>query len=261
MADEDLAPDGDEAVDAPVVEDAPQPDTENTEPPSIDDIASKMGWVPQDQWRGDPKEWRPSHEFLSNTAKINTKLTSKLENVEKQLGTLARTSAAVTEQALAQQREELLRAREEAFDSGDKQAFNQADQKLAQIERQAPTVPNEPPETAEFRQRHQWFGQDKEATNWAVARAEQLAQQNIGVPRQLAIIEREVKDLFPEHFPKPQKGAPLNQPGARGAAVTKKGYSSLPADAKAAADEYVKRKVFANVEEYAKIYYEQEGVS
>lgn len=258
MADEDLAPDGDEAVDAPV-EDA-QPDNA-TEPQSIEDIASKMGWAPQDQWRGDPERWKPAHEFVVTTADINTKLTSKLENVEKQLGTLARTSAAVTEQALAKQREELLRAREEAFDSGDKKAFNQADQQLAQIERQAPTVPNEPPETAEFRQRHQWFGKDQEATNWAVSRAEQLAQQNIGVPRQLAIIEREAKDLFPEHFPKPQKGVQLNQPGARGAAVTKKGYSSLPADAKAAADDYVKRGVFKNGEEYAKIYFEQEGVS
>jgi hypothetical protein len=256
LADEDL--NGDEAVDV-VEEQATDTQPENTEPPTIDEIASRMGWAPQEEWRGDPAKWKPSHEFVATTADINTKLTSKLENVEKQLGTLARTSAAVTEQALAKQREELLAKREEAFESGDKQAFNQADQQLGQLERQ-PQLPKEPPETLEFRQRNPWMGQDPDATNYAANRAEQLAATGVGVKRQLEIVEREVKGMFPDLFPKQAKGAPLNQPGNRGGSVSRKGYSSLPTDAKAAADDYVKRGVFKDPEEYAKLDYEQEGV-
>lgn len=232
-------------------------EAENTEPQpiSVDDLATEMGWTPQDKWKGDPEKWKPSSEFMRHTVDVNRNLSGKLKGLEDQVSNMARTSAQVAELAVARERERLMAERQEAFDVGDSDAFNAADRKLVTIPAVAPVAP---PEAQEFVKRNAWFNQDQEATAWAINRAEELHKQGLGTARQLAIVEREAKNMFPELFeetPK-SKAAPLNRPGNRGAAVQAKGFSTLPDDVKAAAQDYAKRGV-CTTEEYAKIYYEQ----
>jgi len=146
------------------------------------------------------------------------------------------------QRAVAAERERLLKERDEAFDAGDRETFQRAEQELRKVETVA--TPAVPDETLSFVERNaSWFQKDTEATTWAVNRTEELAKQGFGVARQLAIVEREAKSLFPEFFeaekPKP-KPAPLNAPGARSGAPARKGYASLPDDAKKAADDYAR---------------------
>ena len=151
-----------------------------------------------------------------------------------------------------------MQEREEAFDAGDRDAFQKAERELAKVATVAP--PTVPDETHSFIERNaNWFQKDQEATAWAINRTNELAATGLGHARQLAIVEREAKTMFPEFFeaekPKP-KAAPLNNPGTRVAATSRKGFASLPADAqKAALDFEAKRGI--NREEYAKIYYEE----
>jgi len=151
-----------------------------------------------------------------------------------------------------------MQEREEAFDAGDRDAFVRAERELAKVVQVAP--PTVPDETHSFIERNaNWFQKDQEATAWAINRTNELAATGLGHARQLAIVEREAKQMFPEFFeaekPKP-KAAPLNTPGTRAAVYAKKGFASLPADAqKAALDFEAKRGI--NREEYAKIYYEE----
>lgn len=250
---EDLAQEGLEGVEAPIIEQQ----QEEHQPASVDDLASEMGWKPKDQWKGDPDKWKPADQFLRRTVDVNRALSDQMKGLQGQVDTMARTSAVIAERAIAAERERILAEKQEAFETGDGEAFNRADEKLKTLNVSIP--PQETPEVAAFKDRNAaWFNKDDDATRWAVNRAGELAKQGIGSPaRQLAIVEREAKQLFPEFFPEPAKGVPLNKPGPRGnSQATGKGYSALPADVQVAAIDYEKRGVCTK-EEYAKIYFEQ----
>jgi len=228
------------------------------EPVTLEGLASEMGWRPKEEWKGDPEKWKPAHEFMRATVDVNHKLGNRLKGVEEQLQRVARTSVTITEREVAKERERLLREREEAFDAGDREAFQRADRELAKV---ATVVePIIPDETQSFVERNSnWFQKDPEATAWAVNRADELAKTGLGHARQLAIVEREAKQLFPEFFEaeKPKaKPAPLNNPGARSASPARKGFASLPPEAQKAALDFEKKRGI-NREEYAKIYYEE----
>jgi len=227
-------------------------------PPTVEELAREMRWLPQEEYRGDPAKWKPAHEFVKATVDVNHKLANRLKGVEDQLSHVARTSAQITERAVSDARQKLLDERAEAFDTGDAVKFNRADKELAELPKAAPFVP---PETQDFMARNDWFDKDQEATGWAINRTNELANQGLGTARQLAIVEREAKQLFPELYPenKPRaRAAPLNQPGARGGQPATKTFGAMPAEAQKAALEYEARGICKR-DEYAKTYFEQEA--
>lgn len=259
---DDLPPDEGvaDAIDAPEIEDAADADNDAPPPaPTVEDLASEMGWRPQEEWRGDPDKWKPAHDFMRATVDVNRKVTNRLKGVEEQLSTMARTSATLTERAVAEERQRILSQRKEAIEMGDVEAVDQADAALRELPKLQPEGP--PPEAKDFIERNAWFNTDPEATTWAVNRAEELSKQGIGPARQVAIVEREAKGLFPELFPEPKakpKPVQLNQPGNRGGKTAAKGFSAMPAAAQAAALDYEKRGVCSK-EEYAATFFEQEA--
>lgn len=259
MDEENLIPEGEDAGEevTPIEQDEVA-QTDEGEVPSLEDVASRMGWSPKDQWRGDPEKWKPAHEYISATADINHKLVNKLNSFEQRMGHMARTSAAITERAIAQERQRILEAREEAITMGDHDGVRQADRQLQTLPAMEPDLP---PEAKEFKERNKWFDSDPEVTQWAINRAQQLSEQGLGAKRQLEIVEREAKGLFPDLFPveKPQaKAVPLSQPGKRGQSAPQgKTYANLPPEAKKAADEFA-RAGRCSVEEYAKVYFEEQ---
>jgi hypothetical protein len=250
MDEEEALEQVEETIAEPVAE-----EEETIQPISVDDLAIEMGWTPPDKWRGDPDKCKTSHDFVRHTVDINRTLTGRLRGLEDQVGNMARTSAEIAARAVTAEREKVLAERQEAFETGDSDAFNRADAKLDTI-KIAPVIP---PEVNAFAERNAaWFQKDEEATRWALSRTQELSEKGIGVTRQIAIVEREAKDLFPEFFeekPKPNP-APLNKPGNRGAAAQVKGFATLPDDVKTAANDYAKRGI-CSVDEYARIYYEQ----
>jgi|SRR6478736_6624244 len=233
-------------------------DQETQAPPSLEDLASEMGWRPQEEWKGDPTKWKPAHDFMRSTVDVNHKLNNRLKGLEDQIGNMARTSAQLTERALAKQREELQSVKEEAFETGDRETFMRAEKALQELPTAPPPVPNE---TQEFVTRHEaWFNKDREATQFAMNRCEELAKMGLSTARQLSTVEKEMKEYFPDLFPAAKataKPAPLNAPGNRGAQVNKKGFSALPADAQKQALDYEKRNVCTK-EEFASIYFEDQ---
>jgi hypothetical protein len=262
MDEEELPPEVEEITEAPVDDTEPEEQIDDA-PPSLEDLASRMGWTPKEKWRGDPDKWKPADQFISATADINSKLANKLTSFERQMEAMARTSAQITEQALAKQKQELLALREDAWNSADKDTFDRAEQQLKTIEQQQAQIGQAaPPEVQDFVERNKsWFNADPEATNWAMDRAEELARQGIGAARQIQIVEREAKGLFPEFFEEKSKpkSAPLNQPGARGVSQpTAKSFAALPKDAQAAALQF-ERAGRCTKEQYAKMYFEEEA--
>lgn len=257
---EQNASSGDEALEVDtgdIAEVEPVEVAAEPEPVTVEGLASEMGWRPKEEWKGDPEKWKPAQDYLRATVDVNRKLGNRLKGVEDQLQRVARTSVAMTERAVAAERERLLAMRDEAFDNGDRETFQRADQELRRVE--TTVQPIVPDETMSFVERNaHWFQKDAEATAWAVARTDELAKTGLGPARQLAIVEREAKQLFPEFFeaekPKP-KPAPLNTPGARSASPARRGFASLPPEAQKEALYFEKKGVPR--EEYAKTYYEE----
>ena len=255
---EQNASSGDEAIEAVEVEETEAVEVEQAEPVTIEGLAGEMGWRPKEDWKGDPDKWKPAHEYVRSTVDVNRKVVNRLKGVEDQLARVARTSVSITEREVAKERERLMQEREEAFDAGDRDAFVRAERELAKVVEVAPAPV--PDETHSFVERNaNWFQKDKEATAWAINRTNELAATGLGHARQLAIVEREAKAMFPEFFeaekPKP-KPAPLNTPGNRAAVSGKKGFSSLPADAQKAAIDFERTRGIKR-EDYAKIWYEE----
>ena len=259
MNEDDLPPMEDAGpVDAPAIDDTPIETTE-APPPSVEDIAAKMGWSPKENWRGDPNKWKPAHEFVSATAEINTKVTTEMKSVKEQLANINRTNAAMLERALAVQRQELESKRQEAFDIGDRATFDDADAKLKQL--QPVEATSQPaPEAQGFVEKHAaWFGKDQEATNWARNRAGDLANQGISPARQLQIVERELATLFPEYAEKPKpKAVALSQPGNRGGTTQRaKTFADMPAEAQKAAKDFAATGKIT-LQQYADSYFQSQ---
>lgn len=252
---------------------APEPNLEETQSdgvedpsvddvPSLEDVAAQMGWSPQDQWKGDPEKWKPAHEFVRDTAEINTKLNTRLKGFEQRLDSVNRTNEAMMERALATQRNELLAKKKEAFDLGDFEGMQAAEKRLDELPETVQSQPQTPPEAQAFIERHaSWWGKDQEATAWASNRAGELAKMGLGPARQTAIVERELGQFFPEYAtqkkskPKPTQ---LTQPGRRSATKKELTLSDLPKEAQDAARYFEKKGV--PVAEYLKSYKEQEGL-
>jgi hypothetical protein len=47
----------------------------------IEQRASSRGWVPKDEWDGDPEEWRPAKEFIDR-GELFKKIEDKIEQLK-----------------------------------------------------------------------------------------------------------------------------------------------------------------------------------
>lgn len=272
MADDTLLPEGEaEGNVAPPENEAPAPDLNgddraeggDTPPDPIEELAKELRWVPRDQFRGNPEDWKPADEFIRAGRDIQQKVSRELKEVRATVENMSRTSAAVLEQQLAQKKEELEARYTEAVEAGDPNAARQIDRKIASLEAQAPAYTGPPTDEGQrFAERNaSWYGKDQEATRYAVVRAQHYADQGVVNPaRQLAAVEKDMRELFPELFPKPAKPAPsVAQPTSRTATTSarKKSLHDLPAEAQAVARDMVERGVIPNTDIYVTNYFNQ----
>lgn len=193
---------------------------------------------------------------------------------------------------------ELAAQRDAAIEAGDKDAFRRADTEIAELERgkpaekqgngnnghtppaatAAPTVPSS--EVQEWGRKNPWFYTDTELQ--ARANAIHIAllgtAPNLSLSENLEEVERTIKTMFPDKFPKPRRAAGRseeepedgaaagerpNGPSAGSSRRTKRDFNSLPADSKRAFQKYatmIGNKQGAKPltqEEWASNYYEQ----
>ena len=252
------------------VEDTPEVAKEEPEAPPpadpVEDLAREMGWAPKDQWRGDPDQWKDARTFVRSTADINRSISKEVRELRETTQRLAKTSGAIAEREIARGRAELEARFAEAVEAGDVQAANQARREIDQFERTAPIEPQEHPAVSEFKSRNDWYGKHKGASAIAFAECDRLAQAGVFDPEaQLVAAEAEVRRRFPELFEEPKaKDPPKRQPvvhnaNTRAAPGPKpKTASALPPAARAAAEDFLRRGRIKNLDEYAKIYFEEE---
>lgn len=258
MADieDDLLPEGGEAEDAPVTDVEAE---DNPEATYAEKIASELGWAPKKDWRGDEADWKPATDFLKTTIEVNKAQRKETRTLRDQLSRVERTTSAMIERVREQERENARKEHREAVEAGDEEAALEASRKLVAVT-EAPMIPTE---TQEFISRNaSWFDVDPIAT--AVARniVAMQAQAGKSAAEQLEAAEKVISQRFPEYFDKPKPAvkpqAQVNDQQGRMARTPvsnrQKGYSDLPAAAKKAADDFL-RKAGVPVEQYAAEYW------
>lgn len=232
----------------------------------VAELARGLGWVPEDEWDGPAGKWSPPEVFIRQKVNKGDRLYDELREVKETTTRLARTSAAITEREIARARSELEEQFRAAVEAGDIRAANQARQDLTRVETEAATA-GEDPEVASFVERNaSWFNLNEEATAYARSVAQLQANKGASPATQIKAAEDAVKKRFPELFDaadqrEPRKAPTLNAPNTRAArsAPKEKGVAELPTDALAAGRDFVKRGRVKSLEDYAKMYWQEEG--
>jgi hypothetical protein len=274
MADEALQQTDDTAkVDEAVVEDqvadqaAVADDTDKTEataPPTVEDIASRMGWVPKERFRGDDTKWKSADEFILAGKDIQERASRELKEIRVTLDTVARTSGAIMEERLNAQKAELERRHSEAVASGDSGEALKLAKDIDKIDarKEETARPSPAPDTEAWVAKNEWFTKDALARDRAIQAAEAYLKLNKDAPAldQLAYAETVVKREFPQLFPAPDKApASVNSP-ARTSVTPKRGETAadLPKEAKDLGNDLVERGLIPNLDAYAKHYFAEQ---
>lgn len=264
-----------EAPDTPVT---PPVDTE------IETRARRLGWVPKDEFKGDPAKHRSADEFLERGTTILPILQRDNERLHGQVSALS-VQLKETQEAT----KELL-----AFTSkSEERAYNRAKADIqAKIEAAAATAdpiavragmaeldalaadhkPAAPKtETAkpavaadpiiqDWIAKEEWYSRDRTLNAYATDEFGKLERDHPGMSKAEMLIEtkKRTMDKFPEKFginPARNGAAPVAEPrGESQRRKTGKTYEDLPADAKKACDKFVKQIPGYTREKYVKDY-------
>jgi hypothetical protein len=283
MSEEDVVVNDPAGENPDVVATPPQAD------PELEREALDMGWIPKEQFRGDPSQWRPAEEFVKrgrefmpilkardrkNREEIS-QLKNELQSTRTTLEKIVKVSEKVSQQAYEKAKAELTQQQATAVAAGDTATWMRLEQDKEKLEKPEPVQmenPQAPPVHPEFRawqEENPWYKPDDpedELTIYANAVGARLAQSlPKGTPYHMwaSQVAEKTRKAFPHRFQNPNRsrasavdGGDVRQPGpGRPKAKT---YNDLPADAKEVCDKYVKQGLHKDRESYVKIYFEED---
>lgn len=262
-----------------------QGEAEGGKPPQtaseVDELAREMGWAPKSEWRGPPESWKSAKDYIRHGTVIQRDLKSRNDAQTREFQERIERLDRSHQKTLERQRnqiEETWRGRmREAVRLGDEQAFDAAsrgrdaelqkfdDELVSQPAKANGTPPELPAEIHDFAQRNIWFNKDKAMTHAAVGISQDLLQQYPGMPltERLSMVETQIRSEFPHKFGPGSNGNGAKPPAVEGGlrpirTSTKKGWDSLPGEAKQAGTRFVAQGLYKTKDEYAEQYWAQE---
>jgi hypothetical protein len=265
---EELEPGAEEQQPNPEVNDQEQGgEDEGGETPVVEtaeDVARKIGWVPKDEFKGNPDDWKPATDFIISGRDIQRGYATELKGLRSQIDVMARTTADIVKDRLEAQRAELTGRYNELVEEGNAAEAFKVSQRLLDIDRRVASPPPgaPPPEVADFVERNKtWYDVDPAATLRAREVSDKLAARGASVADQLQAAERIVRTEFPDLFQgqrNGQRAAPsVHRPGSRSAAPSNKAktFADLPPDNQKVARMMVENGSIPDVEAYSKYYW------
>jgi hypothetical protein len=206
----------------PIDENVPQV-TEEISP--VEQRAMDQGWVPQEDWSGDPADWRPAKEFLDRG-----ELFRKIEDQKRELKQMraameefGKHHSQVKELAYKQALADLRTKKKEALEAGDADAVIAIDDRIAETreaqKQAAPATPqtNEPhPAFVQWQAKNAWYQSDRVMKLYADDVAVQMYQRGINDPVEiLEEVDRQVRKQFKDKFENPARSRPGAVEGAK----------------------------------------------
>lgn len=214
--------------------------------------AAEMGWVPKEEWKGDPEKWRPAEEFVSRGENIIPILKDQIKktraDLEMALKVNAKEIEAIKGEAYGKAKAEYeaklrtLDAKElEAFQSGDGEAYIQVKKERAAVRPPSIPAPVQAPQTnpvfEDWREKNPWYG-DPELTEYADFVGTKIAHETPGAPLAdiYAKVTERVKKARPDKFTNPRRDEPGAVEGgthSTGGKKNGKSFSDIPNEAQA----------------------------
>lgn len=277
---------------------------ESKAPPEVQKRAEEMGWIPPARFKGDPERFVDAEAYIERGETVLPIVKEQNKRLHAEVAELRASTAAqaaalkaaqdaieqieerhtvATQKAVEAARKEVKAQLARASEEGDHAGVAELTDQLTQLnaaekeaepikkngeERPAPYVP--PRELVEWNADNPWFGKDKRKTALALGIAQEL--RDGGEKSQgrefFDLVKAEVNKVFaPRDEPRGDKvEGSRNGSEHEARSSGKKGYASLPADAKAACDADAKQfvgptKRYKTVADwrnrYAEIYYEE----
>jgi hypothetical protein len=257
---------------------------------NYEDEAREMGWVPEEEWKGDKAQWRGAEEFVNRGEKIVPILKDRLGKTEERLSKTEEDLQMV----IKLNREEVNRARQEGYEKAkakynkdlqelqveeieavseaDTKKYAEIQQKKAQLKEpekpaEEPTQTEPSPVFKEWHKKNPWYEKDEVLTRYSMALVPDIRNQHPEYNEEqfFAEIDRVLRKDFPDKFKNPNREKDGGVEGGAGGEKGKGGkktWSDLPDNAKAAYKRLEKR--FENQgreikkEDYVKQYFEED---
>lgn len=210
--------------------------------------ARKDGWVPVDEWKGDPDKHKSAEQFVKDGEQINGILKSKIDRLESRINEMADTNRQLNEWSKRQIDKEkkdneklikeLTELRKQAVTEGDGEAFARADEQLNQLRTQPePSGDGLSPQASDWLSHNSWYGREDELTIYADAVSDRLRAQGYQDQSQAFFSEltTRVKDAFPDRFGNKNREKPTGVESGTPAKADSQArtFDNLPAEAKA----------------------------
>ena len=239
----------------------------------IEERAKIMGWVPKEDFKGDPERWTSAEDYVERADTIMPIMKATMNKYEKTIESqsgelkankkdiaelretmrkLATTNQKVSEHAYNKALETIRKEQEQAITDGDGEKFHRLEKDKDDLMNNKPEpveVQSPPPDTAtnpEYQAwvaDNPWYEDNPKLRKYADSVVYGKAQMTGKTGRELMdLLVEEVKEMFPEEFENPnrQDAAAVSSGTTQGKTQPEKtGYSSLPADAKQACDDFV----------------------
>lgn len=205
--------------------------------------ALDQGWVPKDQWEGDPEEWRPAKEFVERGEIFKNLHSTKRELAKTQaaLNAQMRHHAVVFEKAYQKALKDLQMEKREAIKNQDfeqlavvetkiesvQQEHAQEAAQLAQVQ-QVATQEQTNPKFAAFVESNSWYLTDRELNLEADIIGAKYVAQTGDKEGVFTHVAEQIKKRFPEKFGKAKVTSRVAAPSAVAAPARKDVGSRKP---------------------------------
>ena len=265
------------------VESGTENNEESGQTNEVEEQAKRLGWVPQEEFKGNQEQWRDAETFIERGKEIQGYLKKDLERLQTTLSLRDREIAEIRStmeefrtfhnetEARAYKRaiEELKQLKVSAIEQGDGAKVVELDEQLDLL-KTAQNQPKSKPAVStasqevingqyiEWAAENKWYAEDPELATLADDFGEVVKKHNPNLVGKafLEEVTKKVRKAAPEKFENPNRsqstvGTSSDNRAAGG--KRKKGYSDLPADAKSACDKFVKQGLLTvdqNVKEY-----------
>lgn len=181
--------------------------------------AMEQGWVPKDQWEGDPEQWRPAREFLDR-GELFRKIEDQnrtIKDFKKSLLDLQRHHQSVRETEYKRAIEALKSQKKSALNDGDADAVVEIDDQIDLVKREQDKLRQEPPkqeveeinpEFTSWVDKNKWYNTDEGMRGYADGIGRTLAKRGMSPTEVLKEVEKQVRENFPNKFRNPNRDKP-----------------------------------------------------
>lgn len=226
MADEDKT----------VVPNNTEPKVEEPKLSAAEVQAMEQGWVPKEQWEGDPDQWRPAREFLDR-GELFRKIEDQnrtIKDFKKALNDLQKHHQSVRETEYKRAIEALKHQKKIALNDGDADTVVEIDDQIDLVKREQDKLRQEPvkqeaeelnPEFAAWVDKNKWYNSDEGMRGYADGIGRTLAKRGMSPAEVLKEVEKQVRENFPNKFRNPNRDKPGNVEGSSNQSGGKAGNS------------------------------------